>query len=198
MVQPAEIINRIMRVRRSVFVAQYDTTRKVEDYVIEQMLENANWAPTHYLTEPWRFVVFTGDGLSRLAQFQAALYQREAAKFEQTQYEKLLQYPLKASHVISIGMKRHEMDKLPEVEEICAVACAVQNMQLTAAAYGVGCYWTTGGITYYENAKPFFQLSPQDKLLGFLYVGYPKEAVCGQGKRRPIQEKVVWVRNADL
>jgi nitroreductase len=191
----AAILNEIIRNRRSIFTEQYDTGRRVEDWIIEQMLENANWAPTHYLTEPWRFTVFTGEGLRRLAQFQADLYKKESAgNFEQARYDKLLQQPLKASHIISIGMKRHATDKLPEVEEICAVAAAVQNMQLTATAYGVGCYWSTGGITYYENAKPFFDLGPHDKLLGFLYVAYAKGEPL-KGRRRPISAKLRWVRS---
>lgn len=191
----AEVLNEIIKNRRSVFVAQYDTERKVPDSIIEQMLENANWAPTHYLTEPWRFSVFTGNGLQQFATFQAELYKQEAAdKFEQSKYEKLLANPLKASHIISIGMKRHAMDKLPEVEEICAVACAVQNMQLTAHAYGVGCYWTTGGVTFYESPKPFLGLESDDKLLGFLYVAYAKDGATTQGRRKPVADKVKWFR----
>lgn len=31
--------------------------------VLEQMLEAANWAPTHGRTEPWRFVVLGADAL---------------------------------------------------------------------------------------------------------------------------------------
>ncbi len=30
---------------------------------IEQLLEAANWAPTHGKTEPWRWVVLSEDGL---------------------------------------------------------------------------------------------------------------------------------------
>jgi nitroreductase len=159
------------------------------------MLENANWAPTHYLTEPWRFTVFTGEGLKQFATFQAELYKQEAAeKFDQSKYDKLLANPLKASHIIAIGLKRHAMDKLPEIEEVCAVASAVQNMQLTASAYGVGCYWTTGGVTFYESAKPFLNLEAADKLLGFLYVAYAKEGATTEGRRKPIDEKVKWVK----
>ncbi len=191
----AEILNDIIRNRRSVFVAQYDTGRTVPDTIINQMLENANWAPTHYLTEPWRFVVYSGEGLKQFAAFQAELYKQEAGdKYEQSKYDKLLANPLKASHIISIGMKRHAMDKLPETEEICAVAAAVQNMQLTASAYGVGCYWTTGGITFYESAKPFLGLDPADKLLGFLYVAYAKEGATTEGRRKPVEDKVKWVK----
>jgi nitroreductase len=91
-------------------------------------------------------------------------------------------------------MKRHADKNLPEMEEIAAVACAVQNMYLTAAAYGIGCYWTTGGVTFNESAKSFFGLEAADKLLGFFYVGViavPSPA----GKRGPIEDKINWVRN---
>ena len=33
---------------------------------LEQMLEAANWAPTHGKTEPWRFVVLSEDGLQEM------------------------------------------------------------------------------------------------------------------------------------
>ena len=57
-----EDVNRLILNRRSVFPKDY-TGEKVNDAIVQQMLENANWAPTHKLTEPWRFTVFTGDGL---------------------------------------------------------------------------------------------------------------------------------------
>jgi nitroreductase len=165
--------------------------KKIDDSIINQLLENANWAPTHKLTEPWRFTVFTGEALKRFAQYQAEMYKKmEADNFKEDRYQKLLHNPLLASHIISIGMKRNE--KVPEIEEIAAVSCAVQNMYLTAAAYGAGCYWTTGGVTYYEDAKSFFGLDEKDKLLGFLYVG--EIAVPSpSGTRAPASEKIRWV-----
>jgi len=44
--------------------------------VIEQMLENENWAPNHKQTEPWRFAVFKGSGLTTLADFQSECYKQ--------------------------------------------------------------------------------------------------------------------------
>ena len=112
--------------------------------------------------------------------------------FQEKKYEKLLSKPLLASHVISIGMKRDDQERIPEMEEVASVACAVQNMYLTAAAHGVGCYWGTGGITYFEEAKPFFGLDPNDKLMGFFYVGMTNSR-WPQGRRKPIEDKVAWV-----
>ena len=110
-----EEINRLIRNRRSVFPQQYDAGKKVPDEIIEQILVNATWAPTHKLTEPWRFVVFTGDGLKKFAQFQADEYkQRVGDNFKQAPYEKFLANPLKASHVIALCMKRDATKGVPE------------------------------------------------------------------------------------
>ena len=89
-------------------------------------------------------------------------------------------------------MKRDERDKIPEIEEIESVACAVENMYLTATAYGIGCYWGTGDVTYMEEAKAFFGLGVKDKLLGFMYVGKPR-IDWPKGHRTPIDQKVNWV-----
>lgn len=186
-------LSRIIRHRRNIPPEQFIPAKKVDDLIISEMLDNANWAPNHGLTEPWRFVVFTGASLNMLAQFQAELYKKLAhSDFKQPKYEKMLERPLLASHVIAIGMKRQTNGKIPEVEEIEATACAVQNMLLTAAAHGVAAYWTSGGITYEEEAKPFFGLETQDRLLGFLYIGYPQKWI--EGKRNSIQAKIKWVR----
>lgn len=163
------------------------------DEVVLEILENATWAPTHGQTEPWQFVVFTGDGLKKLAKFQSELYKAASGDdFNEGKYTKLQQQPLLASHIIAIGMKR-SAGKIPEIEEIEAVACAVQNIYLSVSAYGYGGYWTTGGITYLQQAKHFFDLGPNDKLLGFFYIG--QIAVPSpKAKRQPLEEKVEWRR----
>ncbi len=186
-------LSALIRQRRNIPPEQFEPGRKVDDNIVRKMLENANWAPTHGLTEPWRFSVFSGNGLKRLAEFQSELYRQitPPEEFKQPKYDKLLQRPLLSSHVISIGMKRQKSGKIPEVEEIQAVACAVQNMFLTATAFGIAAYWTSGGITYEEKAKGFFGLEENGKLLGFLFIGHAEEKLL-QGKRGDIIEKVRW------
>jgi nitroreductase len=191
-----EDLNTLIRERRSVFQSGYSGA-PVEDAIIDQMLENANWAPTHKLTEPWRFVVFTGEGLKTLAVLQSGYYEKITKadnSFKQDRYQNLLTKPLLSSHIIAIGMKRDDRRSVPEIEEAGAVFCAIQNMYLTAAAYGIGCYLSTGGITYFEGAQELFGMDQSDKLLGFLHVGTPK-GPAQPGKRRPVAEKVTWVRS---
>jgi len=190
-----EYFNELVRARRSVFPDQFDTSRKIPDEIIRQVVENATWAPNHGQTEPWEFTIITGEGLKKLASFQSELYKKEAgADFNEGKYIKLQNQPLKASHIISIGMKRTTTKRIPEIEDIEAVACAVQNIYLSITAYGLGGYWTTGGITYVEEAKKFFGLGDEDKLLGFFYAGYIA-IPSASAKRKPLDEKVKWLNS---
>jgi len=192
-----EEVNKIIRNRRSMFVAQFKENDPVEDHIIEELLENANWAPTHKLTEPWSFTVFTGNGLKEFADFQADLYKERAEKngnFNEVTYTKFKENPLKASHIIAIAMKRDLKANLPVMEEIASVAMAVQNMYLTANAHGLAAYWGTGGPTFYPEAKPYFGLEEEDMLMGFFYVAKPATDRWPVGKRKPIADKVKWVR----
>lgn len=186
-------LNELIKSRRSVFPAQFVPGKPVAKEIIEQVITNATWAPNHGQAEPWQFTVFCGEGLAKLAQFQSELYKQKAGeKFNPSKFEKLKTNPLLASHVISIGMKRTITKNIPEIEDIEAVACAVQNIYLSVCAYGLGGYWTTGGVTYYEEAKQFFGLNCPDKLLGFFYIGHVA-IPSGVAKRSPLHEKVNWI-----
>ena len=189
----AEYFNHLARSRRSVFPEQFEEGKKVDDSIIKEILINATWATNHGQAEPWQFTVFTGEGLKKLASFQSELYKQEAGdNYKEATYVKLREKPLKASHIIAIGMKRTTVKNIPEVEDVAAVACAVQNMYLSLTAYKLGGYWTTGGITYYEKAKPFFGLGENDRLMGFFYIGHIA-IPSPSAKRSPLDQKVSWV-----
>lgn len=192
-IDPAKV-NELIRRRRSVFPEHY-TGEKVDDNIIKQMLENATWAPSHKLTQPWRFIVFTGDGLTKLAEAQAEVYKKVTQAdntYREDKYQSLLKKPLLSSHIIVVLMNRDEKRSVPEVEEIGAVFCGIQNMYLTASAYGVGCYLSTGGVTYFKEAKSIFGLEEKDLVIGFMHVGMPK-STPPDSKRKPVHEVIEWV-----
>lgn len=195
----SDIIDTLIAARRSIYPHQFIPGKKVDDALIQKMLGNANFAPTHKHTEPWRFTVFTGEGLKKLAEWQSGLYlQKEGENAKENKLKKLREKPLMASHVIAVSVKR-TLDKfIPEVEEIVAVGCAIQNILLTAAAYNLGAYISTGGMTYYPQAKTLLGLGEYDKLIGFIYVGYPKDDIHTVARREPVEEKTIWVRDGNL
>ena len=184
------ILNQIIQARRSVFPASY-TGAEIPVEVIEAILENANYAPTHKLTQPWRFIVYRKTAKSQLGQELARLYKDNtpAEQFLQKKYDSI---PLKleqSSCVIAINAQLHP-DKLPEWEEIAAVGCAVQNMALTAEAFGVGAYWSSPGTI--KQLGDYMNLGENEKCFGLFYMGYHAEA-SRPAKRTPMVEKVRWI-----
>ena len=94
--------------------------------------------------------------------------------------------------VIVIGMKRQESQKIPELDELQAVACAVQNMHLTAAAHGLGAFWSTNVAAVSDLMRDFVGLGEKDRALGLFYLGYP-DCEWPSSQRRPVEDKVRWV-----
>ncbi len=185
-----EMINHLIRHRRTVKPASFNN-EPVPEEVIRQMLENARWAPTHALTQPWRFVVLSGEALQRFAAMREQLYKEDTPpeKFNENKFRKLSEQLLASRYTILIGMQRQATEKIPEWEEIAAVACAVQNMQLTAFAYGVSTFWSTGGMIGHPAVKQFMGLGETDRCLGLLYVG-KSDLPAEDTPRRPVAEVV--------
>src|SRR5258708_12310982 len=93
-----EQINHLIRSRRSVFPDQFEKDSTIPEDIIWQLLENANWAPNHKQTDPWRFVVFSGEGRKKIASFQSPPYTHPPVdKFSHHKYHQLLPNPLLSS-----------------------------------------------------------------------------------------------------
>lgn len=189
-VTPAQI-SELIKKRRAIFPKMFNQY-PIPKEIIEVILENANWAPTHRLTEPWRFKVFTGKALERLGQYMGDYYKQNTPPelFSEEKYKKNMENPQRSACVIAICMQRDAEERVPEWEEIAAVACAVQNMWLTCTAYGIGSYWSTPAAAL--NAHEFLGLNKGEKCLGLFYMGYHDMPEL-PGKRTPIEEKTGWM-----
>jgi nitroreductase len=186
------IISELIRSRRSVYPFQY-TGEKVSDNIILEALENANHAPNHGKTEPWRFIVFKEKALNELAEFQANHYKRvtEQGLFKDDKYQKFFDKAGLTSHVIAIVHHRKEPNKIPVNEELEAIGCAVQNIHLTISASGNGGYWSTGGGVYTKELDQYLGLDENENCVGLFFVGVPKTEPRPIN-RGPIEEKIRW------
>lgn len=185
-------IHKLIHNRRAIYPQQY-IEKEIPDQVIWDVLENANWAPTHKLTEPWRFKVMKGEALKKFGIFMAEKYRslNNLESFSVAKYEKLKMNPQKSGAVIAICMQRDEKGRVPEWEEIASVAMSVQNMWLTCSAYGIGAYWSTPDLLeYFGEYEP---LAPGERCIGLFYMGYASFPDA-RPPRKPIAEKVKWLK----
>lgn len=184
-------VQHLLRERRSVFPATY-TTEPVDRQIIEEMLENANWAPNHRKTEPWRFRVIRGNARRQLAEQLSSIYRATTNEetFSEKKFNKLFTNPVKADTIIAICMQRDPAESLPEWEELAAVAMAVQNMWLTATAYDLGSYWSSPGLI--KHLDDFLKLEEGERCYGLFYVAHHN---CPEIKRErgSIAEKTLWM-----
>jgi nitroreductase len=188
-------INELMRMRRTIYPEQF-SPRKVHKEQIELLLNNAQWAPTHGNTQPWRFKVFTELGLDKLSEFLGNTYLQQTPKEQQNDLKlaKLISRPLKSSVVIAICMERQKEEKIPEIEEIEAVACAIQNLHLSCTAYGLGGFWSTPKLIYTQQMNEFLALGEKDKCLGLFYIGYPS-IDWPSAHRKPLEYNTEWINS---
>jgi len=186
-------ITELIRNRRSLPPESY-TDRIVHREQIEHILTNAIWAPTHGLTQPWRFKVFTCEGLKKLSIFIPELYKKKTPEtdFKQAKYDRFAQRPLRVSVIIAVCMERDKTEKIPEIEEVEAVACAVQNMYLTCVAYGLGSFWSSPKFIYSSEMNEFLGLGEKDKCLGIFYIGYPNQE-SPKSHRKPLEYVTEWI-----
>ena len=178
--------------RRSIFPAQY-TGEIIENSIIKAILEDANNAPSHKNTEPWRFKVYAGESKQELGNTLASAYEKYTPddKFSSFKQQKIHKKLVNTSHIIGINMLRHEASGLPEWEEIAAVACAVQNIYLSCTLKNLGCYWSTP--KYICEHPEVLNLSKDEKCLGLVYVGVPKDNIEFTVEKGDVSEKIEWV-----
>jgi len=186
-------ITEIIRNRRTIYPEQF-SDRKVHKEQIELILQNAQWAPTHGNTQPWRFHVFMDQSKERLSQFLGTTYLALTPKELQNDAKlaKLMRRPILSSAVIAVSMARQKEKKIPEIEEVEAVACAIQNMHLTCTAYDIGLFWSTPKLIYSKEMNDFLGLTEEDKCLGLIYLGYPN-IEWPESHRIPLEYHTQWL-----
>lgn len=165
--------------------------------LIKQILEAGNWAPSHHMTEPWRFFVMTGAGRNILAEAYADIAAEslpattdaeKLAAFRAKHSVKAFRAPLVIAVAVSPSTDKH----ISRIEDFAAAHAAVQNMLLMAHALGLASIWRSGEPMYHPRMQQAFDLQKDEQLVALLYIGIPDMSL-GEGQRRPTEEKTTWL-----
>lgn len=185
----------LFRARRSIKPAAMDLGREVPRDVLLEVLADAHAAPTHGLTQPWRFQVFTGVARARLADGLQEIYDRvtPAAARNDEKRAKLAATPRLSPVVIAIAARVEPRGKIPELEEIAATSCAVQNLMLSAHEKGLGSYWSTPPVALSAEFAAWLGFDATHRMLGLIYLGYPlAKKSPPPSPRNPLSDHVVF------
>src|SRR3989440_5515520 len=138
---------------------------------IEHILEAATHAPNHHKVEPWKFIVLAGKARAELGAIMAnSLAKRlgdtandKAQALLNKERTKLLRSPI----VIVVAAEQPHQPNVLAIENIEAVAAAVQNMLLTAEEIGLAAMWRTGDAAFDPHVKQWLGLAPGDDIGAF-------------------------------
>jgi nitroreductase len=78
---------------------------------------------------------------------------------------------LRAPLILAVAAKVDTQNKIPPIEQVLSAGAAAQNVMLAAFALGYGCAWKTGDAAYDPAVKAAFGLSPEDAIVGYMYLG---------------------------
>lgn len=156
--------------RRSHFLSDY-SGEPISKVVIETLIEMAHCAPSHKLTRPWFFTVYSQFKLPQLATKILEAYTRLNPQADTDGINaKLELLKEKAAYVICVSLKRNPA--VPLWEEIACIGAAVQNMYMVLTnEEDIGGYWSTGYSTNSLELRELLELKEDDLHLGYFIVG---------------------------
>jgi nitroreductase len=183
------------RTRRTIKPALMNSSREIAHELLVEILEDAHWAPTHGLTQPWRFHVFTSQARTRLANALQTIYDQitPVTEVRPDKRAKLSDNCLQAPAVVAVAAHSEPGGKISRLDELCSTACAVQNLLLSAHQRGLGSFWATPPVACSQEFTTWLGLDSTHCSLGLVFLGYAKDSPAPP-IRVPLEKRITFHR----
>lgn len=142
------------------------TSPAPDQNTLEQILAAGMRVPDHAGLQPWHFTVITENGLQKLSDLFV-----ESSDKANDNLEKIAKMPFRAPMIIVISSQITHHEKVPAQEQLIAAGCCAHAMQMAATILGFGAMWRTGALAYNNDVKKGLNISEEDEIIGFLYIG---------------------------
>lgn len=167
----------------------------VSPEVIGRLLECAVRAPNHKLTEPWGFIVLTGEARDKFAEIRA---QHRLKRFDnpsgpeaQTAAEKVRRESRQTPAYIVVTSVL-SADELTREEDYAATMMAIGNLIVAAKALGLGTFIRTGGVMKQPALLELAQIPQNERIVAVISLGYPAGTETPR-RRKPWSEVTRWI-----
>jgi len=127
--------------------------------LIDELLELARWAPNHHLTNPWRFRVV---GPLALARLKEAAGPQAGSKLDR-------------APTLLVASALRSADAVQDQEDLCATACAVYAVLLSAHARGLAGYWRTPGVLRTPQGLEAVGISSDERFVALIHLGWTRQ-----------------------
>jgi nitroreductase len=143
--------------------------------------------PDHGKLFPWRFIIFEGQGRTRMGEVLAGVRESEGERLQQVEEERMRF--LRAPLVVGVVSAAREQVKIPVWEQELSAGAVCQTIVIAAHALGYVANWITEWYAYHPLVKEKIGLKPGERMAGFIYIGTAGAAL--EERPRPEMEKIV-------
>jgi len=138
-----------------------------------EVLGAARFAPTHHMTEPWRFRVLGPEALAALKEVAG---EKDAAKLDR-------------APTLVVATATLTGDLVSDEEDICAAAAAIELVLLAATERGYATYWRTPQVLRTPPGRAAVGIPDGERFLGLLHFGTPERDPAPR-ERQPVESFV--------
>lgn len=153
---------KIIRERRA--VKKGYTDKPVTEETVRHLLNDAIWAPTHGMRQPWRFVFVDKTKLPTFAKNVGATYTEDL----QQNREDYLNEP----NAILVVIMEEADNKKQLDENFGATSAMIQNFWLLAWEQELGVVWKTNPHVTYPAVEELLDVTENERIIGFVHLGY--------------------------
>jgi nitroreductase len=162
---------------------------------VERLLDLANQAPTHRLTQPWRFYALDQPAIARLDAYLQAEPAIAAVPDPAKGAAKLAKLRERLPTLGALVLVTWVRDHTPaiDLEDHAAASAAVQNLLLAATAAGLGGFWSTNPALVHPLTARWCGADPAlETTLAAVWLGRPAK-IPPPPPRKPLAERLRWV-----
>lgn len=157
---------------------------------ILSVLEDARWAPTHGLRNPWRFIVAANQ---EYVKFQDVLKEYGVPKWKELSEEELEKQMRKfrAPGAVVFVIVQEDVRQKERLEDFAAASALIQNAMLLAWDQGIGTCWKTPPFIDNPKFREELGVKAGERIMSMLQFGYYDDIPKGR-VRTPLEELVTF------
>lgn len=183
------------------------SSRPIDERDLLELMDSAAKAPSSKNSQPWKYVIVTGNAKNEMLDAYRRGLAREGARDDCPPQWK--QYLAAAAHtgdimeqapvtVLAVNPLGRGMDAPQTLEErvleICSIqsiSASIQNLLLAATDKGIGSLWICD--IYFAYSELSAWLGEEGQLVAAVALGYPEESPVPR-PRKPLEDILRWRR----
>ncbi|HUJ47763.1 MAG TPA: nitroreductase [Rhizomicrobium sp.] len=156
---------------------------------LRRILSAGARVPDHGKLAPWRFILFEGEGRTRMGELLAESVRKSDPEVSSERIALECNRFLRAPVVIGVVSRVREGIPIPEWEQTMSAGASCMAMVIAAHALGYVANWITEWGAYDPNVLSGLGLQQGERIAGYIYIG--KAAVPLEERARPDLDSLI-------